>query len=751
MLRGTHWRPALLAFIPGVVLMQNWLRLEHPESDAGRALLLLAIAVAPALAPRLWQRIVLLAFGTLAAVALAAHVPVLHPWRAGTHLWSGFLDFYEVRLPFSPSFHPEMHALLLLAGFGFTAVLALAASSRRPIAAVACLVVGAGWPATLLSDGRDLVRGSAILATALFLLAGLRTGAVRTIARAALLGGALVAAALAATTQPAVAKSEFLHWQTWNPHKRPPLSVGVGYVWDANYDGFRWPRKTTTVLKIHASEQSVYWRATTLDVFDGMRWIEEHTPVRPQLFDGRLDLTQHDPLVPSAAHDPARWNRVDVEIQALADNHLVAPSVPVGYGLDFGGAEFWQGGTATLPRQLQRGEKYTAFSYSPAPTPAQLAAATGGYPAQALPYLEVYPGLNAPPAFGTPGRDVIMRRFLRVYGDYRALYEQARRVVGDTRSPYGAALALESWLRSTGGFTYTTHPPPAGDKPLLDFVLRTKRGYCQHFAGAMALMLRYLGIPARVAEGFVSGTYDPAGHTWTVSDHDAHAWVEVWFARYGWLPFDPTPGRGFLSAGYSVSSPQFHASAAANIVGGVAASLLNTAAIHQDVNFGDKDVSFAGTDIRPASPAPGGAFGLQHRGGSLGKLLALLLGLTVALVALAKAVRRHARYATPDPRRQAAACRADLRDFLADQGIRIESSLAPEELALLLRAQLEVDAAPFASALAAARFGPPEGATAAAASARAELTRLREQVRQRLGVMRRARGLVSLRSLGFAA
>jgi hypothetical protein len=296
------------------------------------------------------------------------------------------------------------------------------------------------------------------------------------------------------------------------------------------------------------------------------------------------------------------------------------------------------------------------------------------------------------------------------------------------------------------------HPPPSGAHPLRDFVLHTKRGYCQHFAGAMALMLRYLGIPARVAEGFVSGAYDPATHTWTVTDHDAHAWVEVWFAGYGWLPFDPTPGRGFLSAGYSVSSPQFRATAAAKIVGGVAAALLNTAALHQDLSFGDKDVTFAGTDIRRANPAPsGGALGLEHRGGSLGKLLAVLLGLTLALVAVAKAVRRHLRYATPDPRGQAAACRADLRDFLADQGVRVESSLTPEELAALLRAQFEVDGAPFASALAAARFGPPGAAPAEAARARSELARLLAQVRRRLGVMRRVRGLVSLRSLGFAA
>ena len=745
-----RWRPALLALVAGLVLAQNWLRLEQPQRDGARALLLVALAAVTALAPRLWQRFVILALALLVTVAVAARVPLLHPWRAAPRFWNGFLEFYDVRLPFSASFHPQMHALVLLAVFGFTAALALAAASRRPLGAVACLVVGACWPATLLSDGRDLLRGATILAASLFLLAGLRTGALRTVGRAGLVGGIVVAAAVVATTQPAVAKSEFLHWQTWDPYTRPASTVGVRYVWDANYDGFSWPRKTTTVLKVQAPARSLYWRATTLDLFTRGRWVEYQTRERPVLFDGRLDLTQNDPLAPSAARNPSHWRKVEVEVQALADNHLVAPSVPVAYSPSFGGAEFWRGGTATLSRELARGDRYTAWSYSPQPTPAQLAAAKSNYPDSVLPYLEVRLGRNSPPPFGTRGRDAAVWPFLALNPDYRALYEKARRVVGNTHSSYGVALALESWFRSTGGFTYTTHPPRSGSHPLLDFVLHTKRGYCQHFAGAMALMLRYLGIPARVAEGFVSGAYDPTTRTWTVTDHDAHAWVEVWFDHYGWLPFDPTPGRGFLSAAYSVSSPQFRASSAANIVGGVAASLLNTAALHQENSFGDKDVSFAGTDVRPASPSPGVTFGLQQRGGSLGKLLALLLGLALALLVLVKAVRRHLRYATPDPRMQATACRADLRDFLADQGIRVAPSAGPDELASLLRTALEVDARPFVSALAAARFGPKPDADAAAASARTELARLRAQVRRRLGIARRVRGLVSLRSLGFA-
>src|SRR5439155_15333591 len=75
------------------------------------------------------------------------------------------------------------------------------------------------------------------------------------------------------------------------------------------------------------------------------------------------------------------------------------------------------------------------------------------------------------------------------------------------------------------------------------------------------------GIPARVAAGFVPGHYHNG--EWTVTDHDAHTWVEVWFHGYGWLPFDPTPGRGRLSGTYSSTSPSFNVAAAARLFAGV--------------------------------------------------------------------------------------------------------------------------------------------------------------------------------------
>ena len=115
--------------------------------------------------------------------------------------------------------------------------------------------------------------------------------------------------------------------------------------------------------------------------------------------------------------------------------------------------------------------------------------------------------------------------------------------------------------------TYDESPPrrPEACRRSRTSSTEGKRGYCQHFAGAMALMLRFLGIPARVAAGFTSGKREDGG--WTVTDHNAHAWVEVWFPEYGWLAFDPTPGRGALAAAYSVSSSGFNAGDAADAFG----------------------------------------------------------------------------------------------------------------------------------------------------------------------------------------
>ncbi|SFB46647.1 Transglutaminase-like enzyme, putative cysteine protease [Amycolatopsis marina] len=114
---------------------------------------------------------------------------------------------------------------------------------------------------------------------------------------------------------------------------------------------------------------------------------------------------------------------------------------------------------------------------------------------------------------------------------------------------FDKATALwEFFTEPENGFTYDTQTAAAADSDALaDFVLNGKRGFCEQFASAMAVMLRSQGIPSRVAIGFTTG-YTTADYR-SITSQDAHAWVEVYFGDQGWVPFDPTPladGRGYL-------------------------------------------------------------------------------------------------------------------------------------------------------------------------------------------------------------
>jgi hypothetical protein len=259
----------------------------------------------------------------------------------------------------------------------------------------------------------------------------------------------------------------------------------------------------------------------------------------------------------------------------------------------------------------------------------------------------------------------------------------------------------------------------------------------------MALMLRYLGVPARVAVGFSSGTYDVRRGVWTVTDHEAHAWVEAWFRGYGWLPFDPTPGvsrpeRGLLSAPYSAASPRFSLRQVFDSLGSAVPTYPRQAAFRH------------GEGAQPVQPAPPPPAATRSGGhGSLLVLLSLILGAGLAGVAAAKLAVRRLRYLSRDPRRVAAACRQELADFLLDQRLDAARSATLHELGALVLGELTVDAGGFVAAATAARFGRPAGARAAAHEARRELRRLLGRIRSQLTFAERLRGLLSLRSFGF--
>jgi transglutaminase-like putative cysteine protease len=748
-------RTAGFSFGLGVLIAWNWGRLESPHTSAGPLLLMILLGMAPALLPSLRLRLV----GAAAALLVAASIALdTRPYDLGTivsRTGRGFLDFYDVLVPFAGAEHRLMHGVLLLAVFVFTALASLAVAARRPLLASLVLVAGAGWPATIFPGHDDLGRGVLLLAAALALVARLGPTTRRGTPQV-LVGTGLVIAALVASSWSGVAKAQFLDWQNWDLSTKSGPSVSVQYVWNANYRGISFPEKRTRVLTVRAPARSVYWRATTLDTFIHDRWEEDLIPAVPfelQLGEKTADALTDDDLLPARARDSKNWTTASVHVDALRDPHVISPSGPVAYENGrLNEVSYYEGGVAKVSgRPLARGTQYSAWAYEPQPRPSQLAKSPPSYPRSLVRdrYLEVGQGRVVPPFEEDAER---ARWFRDAFDDpqlrpYRPLFERAESIAGGANNPYAAAVAIEVWLRSSGGFDYDEHPRQVrGMPPLVAFVTRTKSGYCQHFAGAMALMLRYLGIPARVAAGFTSGAYDADRGTWRVNDRNAHTWVEVWFEGYGWLPFDPTPGRGNLGGTYTTSSISFDVPGAEKVlkasIGAVAAgSLLQFQLGTRGRRIGGDNQAASGDIAKGRGEnAPGPGVGIARLA------LAGLAGLIVLFV-LAKLVLRRRRFLTGDPRSIATACRRELVGYLLDVGITIPRNLGLAELGAVVRKRTGVDSERLVESMGVARFGPPAASAAAAREAKSELRLVRRRLRRAIPFGRRARGLFSLRSL----
>ena len=756
-----------MVFVLAAVLVgAAWLRLESAPRAVADAVVVSLLALLPALAVALGRsrRVVAFALGGSALVAASVALDVslrqaqiwdreddfLGPVVSAFH--QGVLEFFETRVPFDRLDFPLMHGVVLLAIFGFVALTALGVAARRPLVAATALTVGVVWPATIneswVSESRPLVTGALTLAAILAILFLVRDGgrAPRGAWQAGAVALVLVVASVAASSTDAVAKPGFVNWQTWSLGSPRDDPVGVGYVWTADYDGIKFPAKQTVVLKVRVAgpRESLYWRATTLDEYTGTAWEEQLLlPDGATRTEETVDLSEADPLLPGRARDDDRWIRQDVEVVALRDTHLIGSAQPMRWRPGISPVQVAQSGILVSLDTLRQGQRYTVWSYVPDAKPSQLAAASVDYSADLDRYLRLTPQIDLP-AFDEPDRDATLRRLLSgdpyIGQNHLELYEVARDVVADAETPYDAAVALEAWFRSDGGFTYDESPPTTYlEPPLVPFVLRDKRGYCQHFAGAMAITLRLLGIPSRVAAGFTSGTYDEDRHEWTVTDHNAHTWVEVFFPRIGWVPFDPTPNRGQLAAAYTPFGTSFDARDAALALRGGAAS---SEAVQSRL-----DRARRSEEASNPGAGSGRSTGSDDERPSIFGTALLLAAAAIALVIALKAARRRLRFAARDPRALATAYRRDLVGFLADQGLDPPVSATLAELGDFVQERLGADASRFVRAATAARFGRADETRGAAGRARRELAALRRSMRARLTFFERARGALSLRSL----
>ena len=186
-------------------------------------------------------------------------------------------------------------------------------------------------------------------------------------------------------------------------------------------------------------------------------------------------------------------------------------------------------GGLRLASTLTEGAVYSVVSSVGAATPEQL---------RALPTLTPE---ELPEREEAPQND--FERYLHVPASVPPRVAQlARHITADAHTAYDKVKAIESWLADNYRYSIDSPVPPVG-KDAVDFFLfdDAKVGFCEQFASATIIMLRTLGIPARMVAGYAVGTRNPLTGYYEIQNSDAHTWVDVWFPRgYGWYEFDPT-------------------------------------------------------------------------------------------------------------------------------------------------------------------------------------------------------------------
>jgi transglutaminase-like putative cysteine protease len=410
------------------------------------------------------------------------------------------------------------------------------------------LVALAVIPATLLRPPLAYVQGVLLFALLVLFMWGERIRARR-------LGAVVAPCLVVATVALALAPGLDRH-HPWINYRALATSLAPRNVetfdWNQGYGPLNWPHSGKTVAEIQATHPD-YWKVADLDEFDGSGWTAS---------------INGDQVPWQTAVSPAamrRWTHtIQVTLRLMNTHYVIASgsayqpthlSETVSSGADTGS---WQ----TADR-LGPGVSYRVRVYSPHPSALQLRTAGVSYPPSiAATYLSILvpePGTLPGPPLGSsvvpvPRANVIFPPFgsaasaavmhdiplvstLRA-SPYESAFALARRLAAGAPTPYAYLQRVERFLRH--GYAYTLHTR-SSRYPLTKFLFSTKRGYCQHFAGAMALLLRMGGVPARVAVGFTDGSYDAPTHGWLVADTNAHAWVEAWFPKYGWVGFDPTP------------------------------------------------------------------------------------------------------------------------------------------------------------------------------------------------------------------
>ncbi len=191
-------------------------------------------------------------------------------------------------------------------------------------------------------------------------------------------------------------------------------------------------------------------------------------------------------------------------------------------------------------QRLATGDQYTVQSYVSSADITMLRSIP--LPADAPPLPPNYNG-PLPTAYYNPA---ILSTYLQLPKIDPRVKDLALQLTAGAHTMYDKAVALETYFHTSFSYSTTIHLSPGAEGTAWLLFQSKHRAFDNYFATAMAVMARELGIPARVVIGYTPGTYDAKAQNWVVHGSDAHAWTQIYFAGYGWINFEPSPGFPFL-------------------------------------------------------------------------------------------------------------------------------------------------------------------------------------------------------------
>jgi transglutaminase-like putative cysteine protease len=260
--------------------------------------------------------------------------------------------------------------------------------------------------------------------------------------------------------------------------------------------------------------ETLYLRGVAYNRYNGRSWSNNlsHRRMLTELPQGTFTLRTSS-MKPEAA---TRGLRQDILLEPLDTAVLFGISTPFSVKGGFLSVQADLMGSLHLPFPSHSRIHYTAYSL-----PANLVSAERT--ATAL----LYP-------------EFIVQQYLQTPALDPRVINLAHRVTRPASSILEAVELIRTHLLTNYRYNLDV-PSLQSAHPLEDFLITRKTGYCEHYASAMVMLLRTVGIPARLVTGFLATEWNEFGHYYTVRQRDAHAWVEVYFPQSGWITMDPTP------------------------------------------------------------------------------------------------------------------------------------------------------------------------------------------------------------------